>query len=58
MIERAKNLNINCLIFNREDLYVTDKIFNVLISNKIDFIVLAGFIWLVPDNIIKAYEEG
>ncbi|MGI5913521.1 MAG: phosphoribosylglycinamide formyltransferase [Bacteroidales bacterium] len=57
VIERAKNLNINCLIFNREDLYVTDKIFNVLISNKIDFIVLAGFIWLVPDNIIKAYER-
>jgi phosphoribosylglycinamide formyltransferase-1 len=57
VIERAKNLNINCLIFNREDLYVNDKIFNLLISNKIDFIVLAGFLWLVPDNIIKAYER-
>jgi phosphoribosylglycinamide formyltransferase-1 len=26
-------------------------------SHQIDFIVLAGFLWLVPDTILKAYEN-
>ncbi len=56
VIERAKNLKINCLIFNRDDFYTTGKILDTLMSNDIDFIVLAGFLWLVPDSIINAYE--
>ena len=56
VIERAKNLKINYLIFDRNDFYFTDKILNTLIFNEIDLIVLAGFLWLVPDSIINAFE--
>ena len=56
VIERAKNLKIKCLIFNRTDFYDSDKILNTLISNGIDFIILAGFLWLVPDGIINIYD--
>ena len=55
VVERAKKLNISCLIFDKEDFYQTDKIMKALSSNKIDFIVLAGFLWLVPDNILEEY---
>ena len=29
----------------------------ILLEEGIDFIVLAGFLWLVPDNILEEYES-
>jgi phosphoribosylglycinamide formyltransferase 1 len=57
VIERAKLLNLPCLIFNRHDFYESDYIFHELESRKIDFIVLAGFLWLVPSSIIHQYHK-
>lgn len=56
VLERAKRLNIRSIVFNREDFYSTNKIIDILVSEKIDFIVLAGFLWLVPDNILERYN--
>jgi phosphoribosylglycinamide formyltransferase 1 len=33
----------------------TGKVIRYLLLYKIDFIVLAGFLWLVPENIIEQY---
>ena len=41
--------------FNREEFYQSDKIVTILINKKIDLIVLAGFLWLVPKTLIKAF---
>ncbi len=57
VLERAKQLNVKSLYFNREDFYSTDKVVEALLENQIDFIVLAGFLWLVPNNILKEYEN-
>lgn len=57
VLERAKKLNIPSLIFNRDEFYNTTKVLKVLQSNEIDLIVLAGFLWLVPDYLIKAYDN-
>jgi phosphoribosylglycinamide formyltransferase 1 len=57
VLERAKNLKIKTFIFNREDFYSTDKILKTLQEKKIDYIVLAGFLWLVPSNILSAFEN-
>ena len=57
VIERAKRLNIPFLIFNREDFYKTRKVLDILLEKKIDLIVLAGFLWLIPENIIKSFEK-
>jgi phosphoribosylglycinamide formyltransferase-1 len=55
VLQRAKNLNIPSVTFNREAFYKSDRILNALIDHRIDFVVLAGFLWLVPHNILRTY---
>ena len=57
VFKRAAALNIRSVFFDRKELYVTDKVLRYLSFYKIDFIVLAGFLWLIPDNILTAYEN-
>jgi len=55
VIERAKKHTIKYLIFNRKDFYESSMILDVLEEQKIDFIVLAGFLWLMPANLIQKF---
>ncbi|MEI8203532.1 MAG: phosphoribosylglycinamide formyltransferase [Bacteroidota bacterium] len=55
VIERAKTFGVECFIFNKEDLYQTNKVYNRLIELDISHIILAGFLWLIPENIIDAF---
>lgn len=57
VIQRAKNLNIPVVVFNKNDFNQTDNVLNKLASFKIDLIVLAGFLWLIPDNLIKKFPN-
>lgn len=57
VLERAKNLNVPSHVFNRVEFYQTNQIIDILANNKIDLIVLAGFLWLVPSNIIQQYPN-
>ena len=56
VLKRAEALNIPSVFFDRNDFYVTGAVSDYLSSYKIDFIVLAGFIWLVPGDIIGKYQ--
>lgn len=56
VLERAGKLSVKGKIFDRDDFYSTDKVLNILREERIDFIVLAGFLWLVPAKIITAYK--
>ena len=56
VLERARNFSVPCLIFDRDDFYRTDKVLRVLHENDIHFIVLAGFLWLVPAGITVPYR--
>ncbi len=55
VLQRAKRLGIETIVFDRDTFYNTNNIVELLQKNHIDYIVLAGFLWLVPDNILKAY---
>lgn len=57
VLERAKKLNIPSIVFNRDDFYKSDKIVDILNSYEINFIVLAGFLWLVPLNILRTFHN-
>ena len=57
VLERAKRLSVATSVFDRDQFYASDKVLQVLTGNSIDFIVLAGFLWLVPANIIRAYNN-
>jgi phosphoribosylglycinamide formyltransferase 1 len=56
VLDRAKNLNIKSFIFNRDDLYSNSRVLHILIEREIDFIALAGFLWLMPDSIVKTFS--
>jgi len=57
VLERAKRLNLDSLIFNRTDFNDGKKIMDFLVKHDIDMIVLAGFLWLVPQYLIDAYPS-
>lgn len=56
VFERAKKLQISSILIDRDQFYNTDEIVDILKQNDIDLIVLAGFLWLIPQNILKAYS--
>lgn len=57
VLKRAEKFDIPTVVFNRSSFYSTDEILNSLEESKIDLIVLAGFMWLVPDNLIEKYNN-
>jgi len=56
VLKRVTGYNVRSLFFDREEFYSEKSILDVLRSEHIDFLVLAGFLWLVPDIILKEYE--
>lgn len=57
VLKRAATLNVRSVFFDRKDLYEKEKVSRYLAMYKIDFIVLAGFLWLIPENILSIYEK-
>jgi phosphoribosylglycinamide formyltransferase-1 len=57
VLKRAEAHNIRTVFFEHKEFYVTGKVLRYLLLYKIDFIVLAGFLWLVPENILEQYNE-
>ncbi|MDF1550924.1 MAG: phosphoribosylglycinamide formyltransferase [Bacteroidales bacterium] len=55
--ERAKLHQIASVSFNRDQFYNTDYVLRLLADNQIDIIILAGFLWLVPNSLIQAYPN-
>ena len=56
VLKRAENFNVETLFFERHDFYNTRIIPDYLSEKKIDFVVLAGFLWLIPETIIEKYK--
>lgn len=56
-LQRAKNLGIPARYFNRDDMFSSSCVLNILRDFSTDLIVLAGFLWLIPENIIHAYPN-
>jgi phosphoribosylglycinamide formyltransferase-1 len=55
VIERAKKYEIPYLVFNRDDLYHRTTVIDYLEEKGIGWIILAGFLWLVPHSLIDRY---
>jgi len=51
----ADKEDIPALLINREKFFNDDAYLSALRKNKIDFIVLAGFLWKIPLLLIQAY---
>lgn len=57
VIERAKKLNIPCEVVTKAEFMEADGIIEMMHRYEIDFIVLAGFLLLVPQKLIEAYPS-
>ena len=57
VIKRAKKLNMPILIFTKKNFNESTQIIDILINQKIDWIILAGFLWLVPSPMISAFPN-
>lgn len=57
VLERAKMLGIPSVLFNRADFYNSSLVLEDLKSRKIDWIILAGFLWLIPESVLKAFPQ-
>jgi len=55
VLQRADNFEIPSHIFDRHEFYQTDNIIDLLKNLEVDLIVLAGFLWLIPKNLIAEY---
>ena len=57
VLERAKKLNVSTFSFTSKELKETNIVLETLENHKIDFIVLAGFLLMIPENLIKKFPN-
>ncbi|SFF21473.1 phosphoribosylglycinamide formyltransferase [Thermoflexibacter ruber] len=57
VLEKAQNLGIKTWTFGKQDFYENNKVLAILKEQKVDFVVLAGFLWLVPEHIVKYFPN-
>lgn len=55
VLARAEKLGIPREVFDRRIFYESEKVLEILREYRIDMLVLAGFLWLVPDYLLRAY---
>jgi phosphoribosylglycinamide formyltransferase 1 len=57
VLERAKNAGIASKYFTREQFKASEEILAWLEEKSITHIVLAGFLWLIPEYLIQAFPN-
>jgi phosphoribosylglycinamide formyltransferase 1 len=57
VIARAKRYDIPVLVFSRHDFYESDRVVDYLAKLEVDWIILAGFLWLIPGNLVDRYHH-
>jgi len=57
VIERCNRLEINALFFNRQAFSKSNFILDMLRSLEPDLVVLAGFLWKIPEAITNAFPN-
>ena len=56
VLARAAALGVDTFFFDRSQFYDSCEILTMLQKRGTDLLVLAGFLWLIPANIIEAYR--
>jgi phosphoribosylglycinamide formyltransferase-1 len=55
--ERARNLGIEARYFGRKDFYENGAVLEYLRHKQADWVILAGFLWLVPETMLQAFPN-
>ena len=56
-LTRAKNLNVPSVVLLKSDFNNKENVLKLMADHRIDFIVLAGFLLMIPDWLIAAYQR-
>jgi phosphoribosylglycinamide formyltransferase-1 len=56
VLERAAALGVDAFFFDRTQFYETGEVLMMLRRRETDLVVLAGFLWLVPGDVIDAFR--
>ena len=54
-LERAKKFDIETFVFTKDEFINTNKVVEELQKREVNLIVLAGFLWLIPLNLIQNF---
>lgn len=57
IVTRAKKLNIPLYYITKKELQDFEKIYNLLSSYKVDYIILAGFLLKIPSKMVSFYTK-
>jgi phosphoribosylglycinamide formyltransferase-1 len=57
VLEMARANGIPTLVIDRQFFYHTEDILKIFNNFSINFVVLAGFLWLVPSYLVRAFEN-
>ena len=57
VLERAEKLGIPSVLFNRTTFFETEDVLTDLENRKTDWIVLAGFLWLIPGYLLESFPN-
>lgn len=57
VLERAANLDIPAMVFSKPDFTVPGPVSESLKNDRTDWIILAGFLWLIPAHIVKLFPN-
>lgn len=57
VLKTAHEMETSALHFDRDAFYETNEVLNVLKDTNPDLIVLAGFMWKVPEKILRAFPN-
>lgn len=55
VLQRAKNIGVESFLFNRDEFFNSEKVLEYMLVREVDFIVLAGFLWLIPSDLVAAF---
>lgn len=53
----AEQFGVERLVLDRKRFYESEDLLGDLAAHEIDFIVLAGFLWLIPPYLVAAYDR-
>ena len=56
VIARAERLGVSVLVFSRKDFGEKGVVHQWLHNQNVDYLILAGFLWRVPEYLVKEYR--
>jgi len=56
-LQRAEKLGIEAVVIDKSDLREGGKLLNLLLEKQIDWLILAGFLWLIPTELVAAFPN-